>query len=80
MPVTLRKIVLSALAVAMLSLTPLAASADEYDEGLSGHPLRIAGYILHPIGVVIDALILRPAHWVGSQEPFSTIFGHETDD
>ena len=38
---------------------------------------RIVAYILHPVGVLIDYLVLRPAHWLGSHEPFSTIFGHE---
>jgi len=29
---------------------------------------------------VLDTLIFRPAHWLGSQGPFSTLFGHETGD
>ena len=53
------------------------AAADEYDPKYAGHPLRIAAYVLHPIGVIVDYLIFRPAHWVGSHEPFSTIFGHQ---
>ena len=52
-------------------------SADEYDEKSSGHPLRIVAYVLHPVGVAIDYLLLRPAHWLGSHEPLKTIFGHE---
>ena len=24
-------------------------------------------YVLHPVGVALDVLIFRPAHWVGSQ-------------
>jgi len=53
------------------------AAADEYDAENAGHPLRIVAYILHPVGVVIDYLLLRPAHWLGSHEPFKTAFGHE---
>ena len=53
------------------------ALADRYEPKRAGHPLRIAAYIVHPIGVLIDYLILRPAHWVGDREPFTTIFGHE---
>ena len=55
------------------------ALADEYDPKRAGHPLRIVAYVLHPIGVAIDYLILRPAHWVGSQEPFKTVFGHRDE-
>ncbi len=53
------------------------AAADEYQGEEAGHPLRIVAYILHPVGVVIDYLIMRPAHWLGSHEPFKTAFGHE---
>ena len=53
------------------------AVADEYDADNAGHPLRIVAYILHPVGVLIDYLVLRPAHWLGSHEPFKTAFGHE---
>ncbi len=53
------------------------ALADEYDKDMAGHPLRIVAYVLHPVGVAIDYLIMRPAHWLVSQEPMKTIFGHE---
>jgi hypothetical protein len=39
-----------------------AARADEYDP--------------QPVGFMIDYLILRPAHWVGSHEPWRSMFGH----
>ena len=52
------------------------AVADEHDSRFSGHPLRIAAYVVHPIGVLIDTIIFRPAHWVAEREPFRTIFGH----
>ena len=66
------------LALSLLS-APLAASADDYDEEKAGHPLRVLGYVLYPVGFLIDTLIFKPAHWVGSHEPFSTLFGHEED-
>jgi hypothetical protein len=52
-------------------------AADEYEPDSAGHPVRILAYALHPVGVVIDYLIMRPAHWLGSFEPLKTIFGHE---
>ena len=66
--------------IATLGVAPVSASADDYDPQLSGHPLRVAAYIVHPFGVLLDTLIFRPAHWVGSHEPFRTLFGHETED
>ena len=62
-------------ALMMAGSTPL--FADDYDPREGGHPLRIIAYVLHPVGVALDYLILRPAHWLGSQEPFKTVFGHE---
>ncbi len=53
------------------------ANADEYDSESAGHPLRIAAYILHPVGWALDLLIMRPAHWIVSQEPLDQVFGHE---
>jgi hypothetical protein len=48
---------------------------DNYDSQSAGHPLRIAAYVLHPVGVLVDRLIFRPAWWIGSHEPFHTLFG-----
>ena len=56
------------------------AAADEYDAHRAGHPLRVAAYALHPIGVALDYLLFRPAHWVGSLPVIRTIFGHEVDE
>ncbi len=56
---------------------PGAALADEYESTEAGHPLRIIGYVLHPVGVALDYLFMRPMYWIGSHEPFKTIFGRE---
>jgi hypothetical protein len=53
------------------------ASADRYDPQKAGHPVRILAYALHPVGVMLDLLIMRPAHWIGSKEPLASFFGHE---
>jgi len=67
----------SGLAVFLIGIAGPAAATEEYDPEYAGHPVRIAAYVLHPIGVLVDYLILRPAFWVGSQEPFATIFGRD---
>ena len=61
--------------VALVGASP--ALADEHDPNTAGHPLRIVAYLLHPVGVAIDYLIMRPAHWLVEHEPFKTAFGHE---
>ncbi len=63
-------------ALALLAVaTP--AAADDYDETYSGHPLRVIAYVLHPVGVILDTLIFRPLHWIGSHEPLKTLVGQE---
>jgi hypothetical protein len=69
-----RRVLLASL-VALLASSG-AARADEYDPQRAGHPLRIVAYALHPVGFMIDYLILRPAHWIGSREPYRSMFGH----
>lgn len=71
-----RRIRILAAAIAAVALAgPVAA--DEYEPQRAGHPMRIAAYVLHPVGVVLDLLIFRPAHWVVSHEPMTSLFGHE---
>lgn len=53
------------------------AGADDYDPQRAGHPVRIIAYALHPVGVVLDLLIFRPAHWIGSRPGLDEFFGHE---
>jgi hypothetical protein len=69
---------------AALALVAFAAAApvraDDYDPQRAGHPVRVVAYILHPVGVVLDLLIFRPAHWIGSQPGLDVFFGHRPYD
>lgn len=60
----------------VLSFMPRQVMADEYDESQS-HLLRILGYMLHPLGVLSEWVLVRPFHGVvgASKEP-EYIFGH----
>ena len=71
-----RRLVAAGLAAVAIGLA-MPASAGDYDPEYAGHPVRIVAYVLYPFGVLIVDLVLRPAHWLGSREPFSTIFGHD---
>ena len=64
------------LALGLLAAAAGPAAADDYDPQYAGHPLRIIAYALHPVGVLFDYLLFRPAHWVVNREPMKTIFGH----
>ena len=66
--------------VTLMMATSIAAAADrdgkkQYDSKDAGHPLRIAAYVLHPVGVILDRFFLRPAYWMGSHEPIKTLVG-----
>ena len=74
---TLASALVSVALVAVLLLGAGSAAADEYDPQDAGHPIRIIAYVFHPVGVALDVLIFRPAHWVGSQGALARIFGHE---
>jgi hypothetical protein len=69
---------------AVLALAALAAAAparaDTYDPQRAGHPVRVLAYIVHPVGVMLDLLIFRPAHWIGSQPGLDKFFGHKRYD
>ena len=57
---------------------PGPARADPYDPKRAGHPLRIAAYVAYPVGVLLDYLIFRPAHWLAHRESVKPIVGHES--
>lgn len=72
-----RRCIAAAIAAVALGLAASPAAADDYDPQRAGHPMRIVAYAAHPVGVILDLLIFRPAHWIGSHEPFASLFGHE---
>jgi hypothetical protein len=63
----------------LLATAPRPVAADDHDPERAAHPLRVLAYAVHPIGVALDWLIVRPAHWVVERQPFRTIFGHEEE-
>ena len=76
-----RRTLACVLVTLLLAASASAASYSEHGKGKynskeAGHPLRIAAYILHPVGVILDRLILRPAYWLGRKEPIKTLVGN----
>ena len=70
----------AALACGVVLLAGAPGLADEYDPAEAAHPLRIVAYVLHPVGVMLDLLFVRPAHWLVSQGSLAEFFGHEPYD
>ena len=64
------------IALALVAAVAGAARAhDAYDDSQS-HPLRLASYILHPVGWTAEWLVTRPIHFLVSQPQLEPIFGH----
>jgi outer membrane protein OmpA-like peptidoglycan-associated protein len=60
----------------MASTQPSHAEWDSYDDSQS-NPLRVAAYLLHPIGWLAEWTIFRPFHLiVSTTEPQEAFFGH----
>jgi outer membrane protein OmpA-like peptidoglycan-associated protein len=52
------------------------AAPDEYDDSQS-NPLRVAAYLLHPVGWITEWAVFRPLHFlVSGAEPLESFFGH----
>jgi len=71
---------IAALLAVLALVAASGARADEYDPQRAGHPVRVIAYVVHPVGVMLDLLIFRPAHWIGSLPGLDEFFGHERYD
>ena len=59
-----------------LAVTTAQAASDEYDDSQS-NPLRVAAYLLHPVGWLAEWTIFRPFHFlVSATAPEEAFFGH----
>jgi hypothetical protein len=74
----MKRFVAAALVAAFLACAlagPAAAAPDDYDETQS-NPLRVAAYVLSPVGFTLEWLIFRPFHYVVSRPYLEPVFGH----
>jgi hypothetical protein len=62
------------LAVSLFGATT-ARAHDAYDDSQS-HPLRLAAYVVHPVGFTLEWLVTRPFHFLVSQPKLERVFGH----
>jgi len=48
------------------------------DAASYGHPFRLVAFVLHPVGVLLDYVIVRPIYYVTSLAP--SLFGYTAED
>jgi hypothetical protein len=77
----MRKLMMVVAAVALLGSAQLsfAGGADDYDDSQS-HPLRLAAYLVHPVGYTLEWLVTRPFHELVAQPDLAPVFGHTSHE
>lgn len=63
--------------VLSFSAGPAAAVPDDYDDTQS-YPLRVAAYLVYPVGYALEWAIFRPFHYLVSRPELEPVFGHRT--
>ncbi len=71
----MKRFIVAGLLGMVLAAGPAAAFPDEYDDAQS-HPVRIAAYLVYPIGFTAEWLIFRPFHYLVSRPYLDKVFGH----
>jgi len=64
-----------ALLATLIGVPTRARAHDAYDDSES-HPLRLAAYVLHPVGWGLEWAMMRPIHFIVSNPQLEPIFGH----
>ncbi len=73
---TARLFVMGLVLFSTLGMRDAVAAPDEYDDSQS-NPLRIAAYLLYPVGWLAEWTVFRPFHFlVSATEPQEAFFGH----
>jgi len=74
----MKRLIIAGLIAVMLGVWAGTAMAfeDDYDDTQS-HPLRVAAYLVYPIGFTAEWLVLRPFHYIISQPYLASVFGHK---
>jgi len=71
-----RSFIIGLFFVVTLVTSSAQAAPDEYDDSQS-NPLRVAAYLLYPVGWLAEWTIFRPFHFlVSATEPQEAFFGH----
>lgn len=79
----MKRLVVALMMASMLSLSARAAMADEryadeqeYEDAFS-NPLRLAYYVIYPVGFTVEWLVMRPFHYIVSRPGLDKVFGYQ---
>ncbi|MGE5218479.1 MAG: OmpA family protein [Chloroflexota bacterium] len=73
---TARPFIMGLVFFSALGMRAAIAASDEYDDSQS-NPLRIAAYLIYPVGWLAEWTVFRPFHFlVSATEPQEAFFGH----
>jgi hypothetical protein len=79
----MRRLLAVLMMASMISLGAQAASGAEryedeqrYEDAFS-NPLRLAYYLIYPVGFTVEWLVMRPFHYVVSRPGLDHVFGYE---
>jgi hypothetical protein len=66
----------------VISLSGVANAAERYAdeqqyEDAFSNPLRLAYYLIYPVGFTVEWLVMRPFHYVVSRPGLDRVFGYE---
>jgi len=67
-----------ALAVVVLASVAAPSMAHRYRRNADDNPMRLIGYVAHPVGLALEYAIFRPVHWLASQSCFDIVMGHRS--
>ncbi|HSP98582.1 MAG TPA: hypothetical protein VL049_15280 [Candidatus Dormibacteraeota bacterium] len=80
----MKRLVVALMLASMMCLTVRVASAAEeryedeqqYEDAFS-NPLRIAYYLIYPVGFTVEWLVMRPFHYIVSRPGLDRLFGYQ---
>ena len=80
----MRRLIMAAVIATMLSAGSGMAKGSEipedaYVDGFS-HPLRVATYLIAPIGYAAEWLVFRPLHYIVSRPDLQNVFNYDPDE
>ena len=79
----MKRLLVALMVASMVSVTAHVASAadryadeQQYEDAFS-NPLRLAYYVIYPIGFTVEWLVMRPFHYIVSRPGLDRIFGYQ---
>jgi hypothetical protein len=80
----MKRLVVALMVASMMCLTVRMANAAEeryedeqqYEDAFS-NPLRLAYYVLYPVGFTVEWLVMRPFHYIVSRPGLDRVFGYQ---